>query len=467
MKPDEFSAASPEEVIKALVQSLAAADKAEVLLTEADDVFERDEILREGLGDWDEALALYTAADQSEWSDADKQAVEDELGRTTAIVHSLVAEQERLPPILSDRKVALDDEDILLQQAPDEKNDEEEHSCCFTRLRFRNRTEWRVEIRVSGENNQQDSHVFRSGVSRSLRNIDGKGRTIPGGLGRCVTIEARARYRNGWGNYHSMRLCCDDDPLPAIGEELWLSRPVNENHRVRFRGIELLAREALSPCPETRTGGGTGSTGTASSGITGIPGLKVGERSYHYGAHAIMRFVPTNCRRFCFVQGVKQVTKAKYPRATEFRVMPGLSSPGTTNPGDRWMLDVRDQDRTPCYPHTKPLPGGGLEMRDYPGVENPFGRFQLNGKRAKFPSGTELEVTWTFRTWVVCLDPQVHLLGRFDWKVVLKLTVGRDYRDTTGRVQMTPPNWSETTDLDEYRRIAGQARETAGFIPRQ
>lgn len=466
MKSDEFSAVRPEEIIKALDQSLAAADKAEALLADADDVFRQDEILREGLADWDEALTLYTAADQSEWSDADKQAVEDELGRTTAIVHALVSAQEQLPPILADRKVAFDDEDILLQQAPDAEADEAEHSCCFTRLRFRNRTEWRVEIRVSGEDGQQESHVFRPGERESVRKIDGKGRTIPGGMGRCVTIEARARYREGWGEYHSMRLCCDDDPLPAIGEELWLSRPVNENHRTRFRGIQLLAREALSPCPETQTGGGTGRTGTAHSGITGIPGLEVGRRRYHYGAHAVMRFVPTKCRRFCFVQGKKRMTKAKYPGAADFRVMPGMSTPGTSSPGDRWMLDTRDQDRTPCYPHTRPLPGGGMEMRDYPGVENPFGRFRLDGDLVRLPRGTELEVTWTFRTWVVCLAPRVHLLGQFDWNMVLKLTIGRNHRDTTGKVEMTPPNWSETTDLDEYRGVAGQARETAGFIPR-
>lgn len=465
MKRGQSSGAGPDAIVAALRSALVPANRARALLAEAGgDPFRSHDILAEGLAAWDEALTLYTAADRAEWSEAETVAVEAEFGRSSALVHDLLAAQRDLPLILEGQRVAIRDDEIFLQHAPEEAH---EDSCCFTRIRFRNRTGRRVEIRVTGRGGaEQESQVFAPGEADSIKRLDGKGRIVPGGLGRCVTIEARAHYPFGWGEYHSTRLCCDDEPLPQVGSELPLTRPVNERHSTRLAGIELLELLALSPCPETLEGSGTGSTGTASSGITGIPGLQVERQRWHFGAHVRIGFVPNGCKRFCFVQAVKRLASAKMPGAADFRVMPGMSTPGTTAPGDRWKLDVRKGDRTPCYPHTRPIDGGGLEMRDYPGVENPFGRFELDGKLVRLDAGTELKVVWTFRTWVVCLDPPPpHLLGQFDWAVELTLTIGRNRNDTTGRVDMTPPRWSDTSDVDEYRSVAGQAQEPAGFLP--
>ena len=455
----------PEQIISALGESLDGVYFAEEQLRQADfDPFEHAEFLAKGLAQFDDALELYRAADRDSWKEDAAQAVDDEFARVSAIAANVIEAQEALPEILTDRKVIIEDDGILLQSAPAAK---QETTCCFTSIRFRNNTQFPIEIRVTGEDGTTESDRFSKGQRKTVRKVDGRNRKIPGGLGRCVTIEARARYREGWGEWHSTRICCDDENLPREGADLPLTRPVNERHSTRFAGVQLVAIKSLSPCPEMRAGGGAGSTGTASSGITSIPGLEVDDHKHHFGAHTVLRFVPNGCRRFCFVQGVKRVTKVKYPGTQDFKVMTGLSTAGTNEPGDRWILDIRDKDRTPCYPHTSPLLGGGLEMRDFPGVENPYGRFKLDGQLVRFPPRTVLQISWTFKTWIVCLDPApVSLLGKFDWGLELTLNVGRSRRDTNGKVTMTPPQFSDQVDVDEYKRVAGQARDSAGFLPR-
>ncbi len=441
-----------ESLGRALTDILASKPKLEAA---EDDDFGLIEARRDALRSWDEALELYTIVDRDAWSKEDVEAVEAEFGR----VHTLISpfdDADLEAPRIEKRNVIIDGDEILVQRVPKAK----EESCCFTRIGFRNTTSYPIEIRVSGRDGEQESARLRRRQTKRVRKIDGRKRTIPGGLGRCVTIEARARYPFGWGEFHSLRLCCDEEPLPQVGEELQLRRPVNERHSTRFGGIVLTELTILQPCPETDSGESTTAGGQALSGITGIPGLDVdGDR--HYGAHTVMRFIPTNCRALAFVQGVKRKTTVQRPGATEHRDMPGMSTPG-----DQLKLDIRRGDRTPAYPHTKPLPNGGLEMRDYPGVENPWGRFDLDGVRHRLPPGTEMIVRWTFRTWVVCLAPApVHVLGRFDWTVKLTLTIGRGAGDTNGRIEGTRPQFNDDPDLDNYRRVVREAPRPAGFLP--
>ena len=208
---------------------------------------------------------------------------------------------------------------------------------------------------------------------------------------------------------------------------------------------------------------GTSTAGTPSSGITSIPGLDIGGGNVYFGAHARIRFVPNagGCGDFCFVQGKIRKVRLKQPG------QPAFSDARMLSTGDLYSLDIEKGGQTPCYPHVSDLPGGGKEMRDYPGVKNPWGSVQADGMDTRgLPDGTEMEVNWTFRTWVVCLNPRpTSILGYFDWSVALTLVVRRNRGATTGQVVMTRPRWSNNQDAENYRRIIREAPQHQGFAP--
>lgn len=106
-------------------------------------------------------------------------------------------------------------------------------------------------------------------------------------------------------------------------------------------------------------------------------------------------------------------------------------------------------------------------MNDGPGVTNPWdGAVQIDDKKKPFPPGTELTITWVFRTWLVCLDTQpVAILGRWDWTEVLHVKVGADQAGTHSSSDPVKPEWSDDPDKSGYDQVAGQAPDPSGFLP--
>ncbi len=444
------------------------------------DPFEYGPLLDKALAPYHSVLADFFVADTDKWDEQDRDNLLAAQALAEHQLEDLLKLDEEAPDILADQTIMIEnDGTIIRKEEPDGKDGGRVKApahCCFTRLRLKNIHNRKIKVTARHESGAAISTEIGRGKKRPLHWTDGRGNSIPGAIGRCVDLEVQEKVRGRLGPTFKLRLCCEHDAQgavkPKVGDRLTLTGPApppppGGGTAVRppsIRALEIVEIKVADPCPQGQSGSaGTATAGTASSGITAIPGLDIGGGNTYYGAHTRMRFVPRagGCQKFCFIQGKIRKVRLKLPRQRVFRDARQLST------GDKFVLDVEKNAKSPCYPHVSPLPGGGLEMRDYPGVRNPQGRVSTDGiKTGRLPDGTQMEIKWTFRTWVVCIVPQrTAILGYFDWTVELELTVRRRRGATTGRVIMTRPRWSNRKDAAGYRDMLPNTPRNRPFLP--
>jgi hypothetical protein len=492
MKAADPDAISPAELIAAFA---AAVDHALMLAPgirrDWRDPFAHAAALDEALGPYRAAMGAFTLATGEGWSDDDLDAVWNAQAMAEHQLAGLLELASKAPRVLGERLVAIErDGGVLFQEQPGDGPGPAAGGggagapadCCFTLIKFKNVHSAKVRVTARHADGATTSEEFDAGAEHTLHWSARGSPAVPGALGHCVDLELQAKEGNGWGEVLRLRLCCEHDAqggvTPKKGDKLTLTGdappppPGDGPHTLtrppRLQALEITQIECADPCPETQSGSaGNASAGEASSGISKLPGARVARDYWHYGVWVRLRFRPDGCRNFCFVQGVKRKAWLKGSATGTYQPRVGMS---TRNGGTVFVLDVVDKDGTPCYPHVSEIDGGGKELRDFPGVKNPFGTLGLDGvDKGPLPAGSVLKVQWTFRTWVVCTNPApVAVLGRFDWGFTVEITVGRNAAGTT--VVFTPeppaqPAWSDDPDLDTYRRVAREAKNNAGFLP--
>ncbi len=442
-----------------------------------DDPFVYIPCLEEALSAYGIAMSKFISVEIQDWNDGQVAAIREAQNLARHLLGDLLDLQNKAPLLLRKQDILVDREgEIFRQEVPEDGAvvGGEPPPCCFTKISFKNIHDATIKVGARHESGALVSAEIKKNKTKALSWTDDDRQPIPGALGHCVTLEVQEKQGGGWGPVLSLRLCCehgdDGDVTPRRGQRLTVSGPAPAGEAgatvlpPRLTALEIKSVVIADPCPSGETGSaGSSTSGTPDSEIRNLPGTQVDRRDYVFGAHARIRFTPTEngCREFCFVQGKIRKTRLKFPGATDFREANMLST------GDAYELDVERGARIPCYPHVSELPGGGKEMRDYPTVKNPWGQVTVDGQASGgLPDGTEMEVIWTFRTWVVCLNPRpVSVLGYFDWSVTMNLIVRQPPARTTGQISSRKPVWRNDQDLDNYRRVAGEAAQSAGFLP--
>lgn len=296
--------------------------------------------------------------------------------------------------------------------------------CCMTLIRFRNLLAVPARVTASGALGTTATRVFRPGERRALRRTEqregqdddaadgagGGGITIPGGLGRCVTVKVEIQNGLGeWVEIMSREVCCDTHAVGDILRTTPPPPPPGATTRERESPVlEIIALVAERPCPEGRAqlapNGGWGHEFRES------PSLDVPGKGHFIGAHVFLLYVPpAACRQFCFIQAVKRTVKLD----------------GRDIASRDWRLDLLPgQARRPgCYAYQRDRPEGGRLLNDSPGLVNPWGAIRLEDGRVIRPRpGQRIVATWEFRTWAVCLRPP-SILGQFSWTLRVDVVV--------------------------------------------
>ncbi|MGE5723105.1 MAG: hypothetical protein ACM3YM_11660 [Sphingomonadales bacterium] len=411
----------------------------------------------------------FEAARGAEWESAAAAA----WLRASHVLQPLLSERENGPRLLTGRTVLVERDGGLLLDLEGPASAPEGRvppDCCITSILLRNITGVRTRLTLTHENGATKTAEFapdqvrrvtfreRAGDDEDDRPV---GPPIPGGMGHCVTIKVEVRDGARWVQVMTKRLCCDDQPPLRDGSVIEEVRSVggSPEHFARYSAFRIVHIDIARPCPNLAPAAPAQSThGTADSQASHFEGHETEPGKYQYGAGCWLRFIPDGCRSFCFVQGVRRRVFIRPPGGKE------KAAPLLGTPGNDLKLDIRPGDRTPCYPHTSDIAGGGKVLRDFPGVSNPWAPVQIDGKSAgRLASGTQLRIEWTFRTWVVCLDGPVHVLGHFDWTMQVDIRIGDGRNDTTARITPPSPVWSDDPDRGGYNKVAGQAPEHGGF----
>lgn len=489
MKGGDAAGVSPGELIAAFAAAVdhALANRA-AIRPDWRDAFEHVAALDGALAPYRAAMDAFMLATGKGWSEDDEEAVWNAQGMAAHQLAGLLDLSKEAPRVLGERLVAIErDGGVLLQEAPEDgpaagggAAGAPAH-CCFTAIRFKNIHQRKVRVSARHADGASTGKEFKPNEQHTLSWSARGSPPVPGALGHCIDLELQVRQGNGWGEVLKLRLCCEHDAqggvTPKRGDKLTLLGDPppppppggTATRQARLEALEITAVECADPCPETTSGqAGPAAAGVAESGISKLPGPRIERDYWHYGVWTRLRFKPAagGCRDFCFVQAVKR--KASFKGKPSGTYEPRLAM-STRGGGEVFVLDVPQGQQTPCYPHVSAI-DGGKEMRDFPGVKNPFGALGLDGNElGALPVGGVLKVEWTFRTWVVCTNPAPPgVLGRFDWAFTVEITIGKDAAATT--VTFTPdplaqPGWSDDKDLDTYRRIAREAPNNAGFLP--
>ncbi len=382
--------------------------------------------------------------------------------------------------MLVDQTILLDDGEVLHEDAPSTPAPAAAQTCCITYIKLENLYDGDlhvVAINNEGLRRERDftkgkriRKIWKKPVAQDDDDEGAKAQSgvIDGGLGRCLTllVQIVAVDNKGKRTYqpdppYKFEICCDDSRMVAGAA---LNRPEPpQDHPHSVSPVPLLKITeivSLVPCPGETEGDGTSDHATVGSGVKRLNGVKRIDGKIFYGVWARFQVRSTTCDNVRFVQGVRRTVEAKYLNKNDFERVEALSR------DDRYHVDVPAGNRTPEYP-SSPLEGGGREMNDGPGVTNPWdGATQIDDKKKPFPPGTQLRITCVFRTWAVCLDTNpATILGRFDWTVVLHVTVGADEKSTSGTADPVKPAWSDDPDKAGYEGVAGQATDSSGFLP--
>jgi len=458
-----------------------AAEVRKQLVSHSSDRFAYAAMLETALAPFDEACARLHTEIEVVADRAKPSAAEAAWLRASHVLAPLLEERDLGPRLLRNRDVLVDRDGTLLLDRDEMPTDgptprKQPPGCCFTWIQFRNITDKRLRLTLTHENGSRKRRIFAPGETRTANYregaddtidddgtpVPGQGPVIPGGMGHCVTITAEVSDGNEWRQIVSQRLCCDDQPPPGPGTMIEDIRSVggSPEHFARTRAFQIVDLRIERPCPNLAPSAPTpGQHGTADSQSSRSNGVETEPGKHLYGAGCWLRFIPRDCRSFCFVQGVKRRVFIQRPGQPE-RQAPLL---GTA--GNDFKLDIRKRDRTPCYPYVSDIEGGGKVLRDNPGVSNPWGSVLIEGKDGgSYPEGTVLKIEWTFRTWVVCLDGPPRMLGHFDWSMKVVITIGRGAADTRAEITPPSPTWSDDPDKAGYNKVAGQAPDHGGFI---
>ncbi|TAJ22455.1 MAG: hypothetical protein EPO64_13780 [Nitrospirae bacterium] len=408
--------------------------------------------------------------------------------RVTVALSDILERAANAPPLLREQTILLDEGEVFRQEQPGTGNTPQPAGvpgCCITYVELENVYDGELHVVVTNAQGTRRERDFTK--KKPVRKVwkkpevntdddEGKKATdgvIDGGLGKCITllIQIISTDARGVKTYtpdppYSIEICCDNrdmvdgavlnrpEPTPTPGA------PPQTVSRLPLLKIKKIV--ALTPCPDEVAGTGKSDHAIVGSGVKPMDGVKRIDGKIFYGAWGRFAYTDNRCKNPRFVQGKKRTVLVKYPGKDKFEPFPPMTK------DDKWYLDTPVGSRTPEYPSSE-LANGGREMNDGPGVTNPWdGGPEVDGKKKPFPPGTELTITWVFRTWVVCLDTQpVTVLGHFDWQVVLHLTVGADQAHTSGKADVKKPTWTDDPDKDNYEKVAGQATDAKAFVPAQ
>ena len=340
-------------------------------------------------------------------------------------------------------------------------------NCCYTYLQFKNICRRKIKIMLVDDQEKVIQEKILNPREKTFLSFKEGRRTVPGGLGYCIKIKVITFTRNDATPLpKTWKLCCDK-PNGQRGAVISYQAP-RENRNQRqgdsvaqapvMQLIKILRVKTVSPCPvEKNLGAASSPDGIPYAQVKLLNGLKVGPRKWTYGAGTILRFFSTSCRDLKFVQGVNREVYYVPKKGDAPKPMAGYSHPkGKKN----WKLDVNRGAKTPFYPYTKTLPGGGIGMVDYPGIDKPWNTFKLEEKSQVNPKGSKMIIRWRFRTWVICLKPGPKILGHFNWNVTVEFNLRPKFK---GKVIATRPTWSKRPDIKGYHEVLGNKREWKRF----
>ena len=272
--------------------------------------------------------------------------------------------------------------------------------CCFTSITFKSTGNKKTTVTVTNATGAISTHEFKKKDEEAVARMGPKDAPMPGGLGRCVTISITQPPRAA----ETWTLCCDQEGL-CKGLSLRHSTAGGGGTVEVFNPLDVAGYEVADPCIDETPGTGQSDRGQAASGIKPMEGVKHADRT-RWGAACRLRFTTKNCRKLGFVQAKKRRVLVKRPGAKNWSNL--------QPPDDRYRLNIEAGATTPLYPYTADVTDG-LEMTDTPGIDDPWGKFTVDGKEHQLPKGSKLQIVWEFKAWVICMDnnPPVTILGHF------------------------------------------------------
>jgi hypothetical protein len=444
-----------------------------------------NELLSDVLGPYREAVKAYAALAAAHPGGTPPQEASGAYERATTALSDELDRAAKAPVLLRDQTVLLDQGEVLRQEGPGVAPPAQGAAappCCMTYILLENVSGEDLHVVATnseGIRRERDfdkgrkiHRVWKKWVEEGDDDDEGakaKGGVIEGGLGRCVTLLVQIIGTDGSGKKtyqpdppYRFEICCND---PKMVKGAVLDRPEPPQDPAHPHSVSpaplLKIGEivGLSPCPERTKGTATTGSTTTGWGVGPLIGVKRIDGRYFYGVAARFYAHSTDCRSARFVQGVKRTVEAKYPGKKDFERVDGMSD-------SKMRADIKKGASTPEYP-SRETQDGGREINDGPGVVNPWdGAVNIDEKSKPFPAGTELRITWVYRTWVVCLDSHpVVILGHFDWTVVLHVTVGSDRATTSGHADKVTPTWTDDPDKAGYEAAAGQPPDSSAFLP--